>query len=88
MKASELKTDNAKGGSHGKRVPKHIKRKVERMSRLMTQIVELNQELEGWLEANGIEDGWDFMTEYRQETGYEISGRLEWFYEAVEKAIN
>lgn len=71
-----------------KRVPKHIKQKVERMSRLMEKLVDLNTELESWLEANGIEDGYDFMSQYRQDVGYEVGGRLEWFYEAVENAIN
>ena len=71
-----------------KRVPKHIRQKVERMSRLMSQIVALNSELESWLESNGVDDGWDFIAEYRAEPGYEIGGRLEWFYDAVEQKMN
>lgn len=71
-----------------KRVPKHIKAKVERMSALMGKLVQLNEELEEWLEANGIEDGYDFVAQYRMDTGYEIGADFDWFYEAVEKAIN
>lgn len=70
-----------------KRVPKHIRQKVERMSRLMTQVVGLNQEIEEWLESNGIEDGFDFTYDHRIESGYEIAD-FEAFYAAIEKAIN
>jgi hypothetical protein len=70
-----------------KRVPKHIIRKLERMSKLMGQLTDLNMELEEWMEANGIEDGFDFTYDYRHEPAYEIH-RREDFIKALEAAIN
>lgn len=53
-------------------VPKHVVRKVERMNRIMQQLVDLNFELEEWLEANGVEDAYDLTFDYRDVRGYGI----------------
>ena len=70
-----------------KRVPKHIIHKLERMSKLMGQLTDLNIELEKWMEKNGIEDAFDFTHDYRYEPAYEILDRKA-FVEAIEEAIN
>lgn len=70
-----------------KRVPKHIIQKMERMSRLMGQLTDLNMELEEWMEKNGIEDAFDFTHDHRYEPAYEILD-IGTFIEAVEEAIN
>jgi hypothetical protein len=70
-----------------KRVPKHIIQKLERMSKLMGQLTDLNMELEEWMESNGIENGFDFTYDYRYEPAYEIQRREE-FIKALEDAIN
>jgi hypothetical protein len=57
------------------------------MSKLMGQLTDLNTELEDWMEANGIEDGFDFTYDYRYEPAYEIQCRED-FIKAVEAAIN
>lgn len=57
-----------------RQVPKHIKAKIERMNRLMAQVVELNEELERWLESSGVAaDGYDYVTEWKLLPGYEIA---------------
>lgn len=53
-------------------VPKHVIRKIDRMNRLMGEIVSLNFELEEWLEKNGVEDGFAFTSDYRDDRGYAI----------------
>ena len=70
-----------------KRVPKHIIQKLERMSKLMSQLTDLNMELEAWMERNGIEDAFDFAYDWRYEPAYEIQNRDD-FIRAVEAAIN
>ena len=70
-----------------KRVPKHIAQKLERMSKLMGQLTDLNIELEQWMEKNGIEDAFDFTHDWRYEPAYEIIDR-DSFINAVEDAIN
>jgi len=70
-----------------KRVPKHIIQKIERMSKLMGQLTDLNMELEEWMEKNGIEDAFDFTHDWRYEPAYEIT-RREDFVKALEEAIN
>jgi hypothetical protein len=70
-----------------KTVPKYIKAKVERMSRLMEQIVELNLEVESWMEANGVEGAFDYTRDYRDDRGYGIYNVPD-FIDEVERAIN
>ena len=70
-----------------KRVPKHIIKKLERMSKLMGQLTDPNMELEEWMEANGIEGAFDFTHDHRYEPAYEILD-IGTFIEAVEEAIN
>jgi len=70
-----------------KTTPKHIKAKVERINKLMEQIVELNMEVEGWLEKNGCDDAFDFTTDFRNCRGYGIDS-VETFYARVEELIN
>ena len=70
-----------------KTTPKHIKAKVERINRLMEQIVELNMEVEDWLEKNGIENGFDFTDDFRDSRGYGIDS-AETFYARIEEFIN
>lgn len=76
-----------RGENDVKRVPKHIISKLERMNRLMRQLTCLNVELEEWMEKNGIEDGFDFTTDWRNEPAYEIVWTEE-FVRAIEEAIN
>lgn len=69
-------------------VPNYIKVKVTKMNRLATKLVELNMELEAWLESRGIEDGWDFIhsNDYAHESGYEIMFE-DRFYKQIEDVI-
>ena len=68
-------------------VPKHIINKVERMARLMDQLVELNIEVEEWMEKNGIDDAFDFTRDYRDDRGYGISFPYD-FIAKVERRLN
>lgn len=70
-----------------KQMPKYMVKKVERMSELMEQIVDLNFEVEEWLEKNGIEDGFDFTYDHRDSRGYGVTNVSE-FVQAVNDAIN
>lgn len=70
-----------------KHTPKHIVRKVERMNALMEQLISLNMELEEWLEKNGIEDGFDFAYDNRDDRGYAILWPDQ-FIEKIDEAIN
>ena len=56
----------------GKRVPKHVQRRLETMRDLMDRLVRLNVGLERWLEANGAEYGFDFTEDFRNSAGYSI----------------
>lgn len=69
-----------------KQMPKTMIGKVERMNKLMQQVVDLNCELEQWLEKNGIEDGFDFTGDYRESRGYEIYD-VDGFINAVNEAL-
>lgn len=69
-----------------KQMPKTMIAKVERMNKLMQQVVDLNCELEQWLEKNGIEDGFDFTGDYRETRGYEIYD-VDGFINAVNEAL-
>lgn len=55
-----------------KRVPKHIISKIERMSKLMDTLVDLNIEVEEWVEKNTGKDAFDMTTDYRDDRGYGI----------------
>lgn len=70
-----------------KRTPKYIIEKIDRMNRLMQQVVDLNFELEEWLEANGIEDGFDFTFDQRDDRGYGIIDVGE-FVKDINEAIS
>ena len=69
------------------RVPKYVVKKIERMNRLMQEIVDLNIEVEGWIEANGCENAFDLSVGYRDDRGYGISG-VDGFLSEVERVIN
>lgn len=70
-----------------KTVPKHIRTKIERMNRLMDALVDLNLEVEAWMESNGIEDAFDFTGDHRDDRGYGIMFPDD-FINEVEYAIN
>lgn len=70
-----------------KQMPKYMVKKVERMSNLMEQIVDLNIEVEEWMEKNGIEDGFAFTYDHRDDRGYGVINVRE-FVQAVNDAIN
>ena len=71
-----------------KTVPKHVIGKVNRMSDLMQKIMEINSELEDWLESSGVTDyGFDFTGDFREASGYEIYDQ-EGFYRAIESKLN
>lgn len=70
-----------------KTVPKHIKEKVARMNRLMQQLVDLNIEVETWMEKAGIENAFDFTDGYRDDRGYGIMFPYS-FVNDIEGAIN
>lgn len=67
-------------------VPKHIQKKVTRMNELMDKIVDLNMELEKWLEERGAKDGFDFTYEHRESVGYSIQD-VNGFYGKVEREL-
>lgn len=73
--------------SKTKKVPKHIMTKIDRMGRLMQQLVDLNIEVEEWMQRNGISEPFDFTADYRDDRGYGISFPYD-FVKAVEDAIN
>ncbi len=59
-----------------KQMPKAMQKKLERVDRLMSQIIDLNQDIERWLEASGItEDGFDYTSDFRECPGYWIADR-------------
>ena len=68
-------------------MPKYMAKKVERMNRLMSEIVDLNLELEDWMEANGIDDSFDFTYDHRDDRGYAIID-ITSFIEAVNEAMS
>lgn len=70
-----------------KQTPRHIIKKIERMNRLMEQLIDLNVELEDWLEKNGIEDGFDFTYDNRDDRGYAIIWPDQ-FIEKINEAIS
>ncbi len=70
-----------------KQMPKYMAKKVERMNRLMSEIVDLNLELEDWMEANGIDDSFDFTYDHRDDRGYAIID-ITSFIEAVNEAMS
>lgn len=70
-----------------KKVPKHIKAKIERMSSLMDALVDLNLEVEGWIEANGVEDAYYLSDDLRDDRGYGLWDELK-YLDRVERAIN
>lgn len=55
-----------------KTVPKYIKNKVERMNRLMDELVTLNIEVEEWAEKLGVTDAYDLAYCNRDDRGYAI----------------
>lgn len=70
-----------------KRVPKHIKAKIERTNRLMETIIDLNIEVEEWIEGNtGIDDAFDFTSDYRDDRGYGINQVAE-FIDRIESEV-
>lgn len=69
-----------------KQMPKYMVEKINRMNKLMQQIVELNFQLEEWLEANGVEDGYDLTVDYRESRGYEIFD-VEGFVQEVNDSL-
>jgi flagellar hook-associated protein FlgK len=71
-----------------KRVPKHIKAKVERANRLMEQITALNMEIEEWMEKSGVtDDGFDYTYDFRDSRGYGYF-TPEWFFERIDGDLN
>ena len=70
-----------------KKVPMYILHKVDRMNDLMQKIVDLNMEVEQWLEKNGVVDGYDFTSQFRDDRGYGIWDQSG-FENAVERVIN
>jgi hypothetical protein len=69
-------------------VPKHITKKIERMERLMDQLVALNIEVEEWVEKNtGVASAFDLAEDNRDDRGYAywIDSR---FIADVERLLN
>lgn len=70
-----------------KQMPKYMVKKVERMNDLMQQIVDLNFEVEDWMERNGVKDAFDFTFDHRDSRGYGVVNVAE-FVRAVNAAVN
>lgn len=70
----------------GKRVPKHVIRRLETMQSLMDRLVRLNVGLERWLEANGAEYGFEFTDDFRNSAGYSIPD-IEGFVERIQTEL-
>ena len=70
-----------------KKVPKRIKDKIERMSRLMDALVDLNLEVEAWIEANGVKEAYYLSDDLRDDRGYGLWDEAK-YLERVERAIN
>lgn len=70
-----------------KQMPKYMVEKIRRMNRLMAEIIDLNEELENWMEKNGIDYGFDFTFGHRDDSGYGILD-VDWFVQCVNDAIN
>lgn len=70
-----------------KRVPKYIIQNIQRTNELMQKIVDMNYELEAWIQKQGIENGSDFTFDYRESRGYEIYD-VEGLIARIEEKIN
>lgn len=68
-------------------VPKYVKEKINRANKLMKQIVNINIEVEQWMEGNGIENGYDFTGDYRDDRGYGYVW-VQQLIDSIEEAIN
>jgi hypothetical protein len=69
-----------------RKVPKYIRENIYKTSKLMQKVVDLNFELEEWLEKQGIKDGYDMTYSYRESRGYEIYD-VEGFIAKVEEQL-
>lgn len=70
-----------------KKIPKYIRQNILKTSLYMEKVVNLNLELEEWLEKQGIGDGFDLSGDYRESRGYEIfdvDGFLDRVLEEIE----
>lgn len=77
-----------RGENEVKTVPKYIRRKIERMSALMEQIVELNIDVELWVEDNSdVYDAFWMSEDNRDVRGYGITD-IDGYVRAIEDAIN
>lgn len=71
-----------------KTVPKHITKKIERMERLMDQLVALNIEVEEWVEEHaGVPNAFELTEDNRDDRGYSL-WRPEEFIAKVEDLLN
>ena len=55
-----------------KTLPKYIVEKIETANRLAYKVEELNQEVEDWMEKNGVEYAWDALFPHREDHGYTV----------------
>ena len=70
-----------------KQTPQYIKNLVYRMNKKVYEVQLLNEQLEQWLEKNGVaDDGFDFNFDYRESTAYEIA-TPESYFEKIDKAL-
>ena len=70
-----------------KKMPKYMVDKVRRMNALMQQIVDLNMEVEEWLEKNGVENPYEVGFDYHECRGYEVYD-VEGFVQTMNEAMN
>lgn len=71
-----------------KTVPKYITKKIYRVGQLMNQIVDLNLEIEEWIEQNaGVKDAFDFEMDNHDNRGYAYWLESD-FIAKVERRLN
>ncbi len=71
-----------------KSVPKYITKKIYRVGQLMNQIVDLNLEIEEWIEQNaGVKDAFDFEMDNHDNRGYAYWLESD-FIAKVERRLN
>ncbi len=71
-----------------KQMPKHVIDKLERINRHLDAAMKLREQVEEWLEHDGVTDwGYDFMTDYRiaEEFMFDIEGLAQFYADCADQ---
>lgn len=59
-----------------KQMPKYMIEKIEKMNAAVYKAQELAEEIEAWIEENGIsDDGYDYVYSFADSTAYSIANK-------------